>query len=202
MKQCSSEAKRKCSGTSTFFWSPPQLFNRITSRSTITMDTVYFYYFLIHAPLTLLVDDTFIIPPKYQLDVQKQLYHYQVVENHDFLAAELPLWMQYFVWIEVLFQLPLFIVALMDYTNRNGKFSKKLWPYLLIYGFNASFTSLQCLVYIYQEGPDKGLSDPELWKLFALYTPTFLLPAYMTYDFLGRISRLGSSADISPKKLQ
>ncbi|VEU23783.1 DEKNAAC105048 [Brettanomyces naardenensis] len=154
----------------------------------MTVDTAYFFYFLIHTPLTLLIDDTFLIPAKYQLPIQRTLYEYQVVHNKDFLASELPLWMQYFVAVELVFQLPVFLISIGNYLKNGSKrLSTWLYPFILMYAFNAAFTSFQCLVYIYIQGPSYGLSSDETYTLLGLYTPTFVIPMLMIIDITVRL---------------
>lgn len=78
-------------------------------------DSVYFYYFLVHTPITVLMDATFVIPTEYQLPIQKQLSLFHIQQNKDFLAVEAPLWVSLFVIWELIFQLPFFIYAAINY---------------------------------------------------------------------------------------
>ncbi|CAI8495228.1 unnamed protein product [Pichia kudriavzevii] len=154
-------------------------------------DAVYFYYFVIHTPITLLMDSTFVIPHEYQLSIQSKLSEFHIKQNQDFIAIEKPLWIQIFVVWELIFQLPFFIYGIMDYLKNNKTgYSVHSWPMFLLYGFNAGFTSLVCLIYILSEGPTHGLSTGSLINLFSLYVPTTLLPFYMMYDFYHRIGKL------------
>lgn len=97
--------------------------------------------------------------------------------------------MKYFVAVEMIFQLPVFIICIISYIKSGSKkqINKKLYPFILMYGFNAAFTSLQCLVYIYSEGHSKyGLTKSEVYNLLGLYTPTFLIPLLMCIDITKR----------------
>ncbi|GMM45474.1 Ema19 protein [Pichia kluyveri] len=152
------------------------------------MDTVYFIYFLIHIPITLLMDATFVIPTKYQINIQKTLSEFHIEQNKDFLAIETPLWIQIFVLFELIFQVPIFFYAVYHYLNNNKSFKFKSWIYLVIYGFNAGFTTLVCFIYVIMEGNNYGLNNKELINLLSLYTPTMLLPFYMMIDFSKRIN--------------
>lgn len=151
-------------------------------------DKVYFYYFLIHTPITILMDATICIPFEYQLKIQQKLSTFHVTTNKDFLCAEPELWFQLFVIWELIFQLPLFIYAVYDYSRNGFKFySPKLWPAFLLYGFNAGFTTMICLIYAIIYSPSKGLTIAETANLASLYIPTMILPFYMMYDFYIRI---------------
>lgn len=153
-------------------------------------DKVYFYYFLIHTPITILIDSTFAIPVEYQFEIQKKIHDFHVTSNKDFLGVNSPLWMKTFVVWELLFQLPFFIYASYDYLkNKQVSYSKNLWIAFLLYGFNAGFTTFICLIYVLLDGDQHGLSYGEWFNLIGLYTPTMVLPFYMMYDFWGRINK-------------
>lgn len=51
-----------------------------------------------------------------------------------------------------------------------------------IYGFNAFFTTGVCLLYVLTNYKDHSLTDPEMWNLFGLYTPYFVIPLFMMVD--------------------
>lgn len=151
-------------------------------------DPVYFYYFLIHIPITVLMDATFVIPEHYQISLQRTLSAFHIEQNKDFLAIESPLWMKIFVVWELVFQLPFFMYAVLDYLkNGRNTYSAHTWPMFFLYGFNAGFTTLVCLIYIIAEGHLHHLSTPQFLNLLGLYTPTMVLPFYMMYDFWLRI---------------
>lgn len=87
-------------------YSEKPLFNSATKT-----DTFYFLYFLLHIPITVLIDSALAIPPKYQLDIQKTILEFHISENKDFLLARPPSWLRVFGWIELVLQLPLFFVG-------------------------------------------------------------------------------------------
>lgn len=135
------------------------------------------------------MDATICIPFEYQLKIQQKLSTFHITKNKDFLCAEPELWFQLFVVWELIFQLPLFLYAIYDYSKNGLNFySKKLWPALLLYGFNAGFTTLICFIYAIVYAPSKGLNFAETANLASLYGPTMIVPFYMMYDFYIRIS--------------
>lgn len=152
-------------------------------------DSLYFYYFLIHTPITILIDSTFAIPIQYQFKIQQNINQFHVSQNKDFLGQNSPLWMKTFVYWELLFQLPFFIYASYDYLkNKRTGYSLNLYPCFLLYGFNAGFTTLICFIYVLLDGDQHGLTLSEWLNLLSLYTPTMILPFYMMYDFWIRIN--------------
>lgn len=165
-------------------------------------DCIYFYYFLIHTPITIFMDATFAIPEKWQFPIQRQLNAFHHSQNNDFLAVNSPLWMRIFVIWELIFQLPFFVYAVIDYI-KNGRrgYSIKLWPLFFLYGFNAGFTTLVCWIYIYMESESHGLNSSQMLNLLSLYTPTMVLPFYMMWDFGCRITeKMSSSIPIEEKE--
>lgn len=152
-------------------------------------DKVYFYYFLIHTPITIFMDATIAIPFEYQISIQQKLSTFHITSNKDFLCAKPELWFQLFVIWELIFQLPFFVYGVYDYYQNDFQFySKKIWPTFLLYGFNAGFTSLICLIYAVIFSSANGLNRGETLNLALLYAPTMVLPFYMMYDFWIRIS--------------
>lgn len=168
------------------------------------IDKVYFYYFLIHIPITVLMDATFVIPKEYQISIQRTLSNFHIENNKDFLAIESPIWMKIFVAWELVFQLPFFFYVIYDYLvlNKFKKFSTNVWVSFLIYGFNAGFTSMICLIYIFLQSESNGLSFTEMLNLLSLYLPTTLLPYYMMYDFGVRISNIINTNNSKNKNKQ
>lgn len=140
------------------------------------------------------MDATFVIPREYQNSIQIFLSDFHVNSNKDFMAVNPSLWMKFFVIFELIFQLPLFFIAVFDYIqNKKTGYSKFLWPAFLVYGFNAGFTSFICLIYIWSGSASAGLTTGEMLNLAALYTPTTVLPFVMMADYWIRISNILSS---------
>lgn len=137
------------------------------------------------------MDSTFVIPIDYQLNLQKTVSNFHISTNKDYLAVAPPIWLQAFVVWELVFQLPFFIYAVYDYLhNAQRGYSKSLWCLFLLYGFNAGFTSLICVVEILFNGEGNGLNAPEVVNLAMVYLPTTIIPLVMMVDFIRRINGL------------
>lgn len=133
----------------------------------------FFYcYFLIHIPITLLIDSAIVLPPK--LHIAGSLLSKQIQDNNDFLLWDRPLWLQAFVFLELTVQLPLF-VQFVKQLHRNYVDSGSL----RLYGVLASTTTLVCIGAIL-EGHYPGtvipLSASDKFKLVSIYFPTFIIP--------------------------
>lgn len=97
--------------------------------------------------------------------------------------------MQAFVIWELIFQLPFFVYGAYDYLRNNRRgYSKSMWVWFLLYGFNAGFTSLICVIEILWNGNSHGLNIGEVIKLALVYFPTTILPFIMMIDFIKRIN--------------
>ncbi|CUM64168.1 uncharacterized protein PRCAT00001761001 [Priceomyces carsonii] len=146
-------------------------------------DKFYFWYLVIHVPITVLIDQGIVIPESYQTFISKFLIQLHLSQNKDFLAKNPPLWLRLFVFFELFVQLPFFVAG--AYCLR--RLCKRIYPFMVIYGFNACFTTLVCLVYVFNRYEIYGLSQFEALKLGALYFPYFLIPLVMMCDFTMRI---------------
>ena len=165
-------------------------------------------YFLIHIPLTIFIDSAIVTPPKYQPCYT--LIQWHIKNNNDFLMDECPWWFQAMVYFELVFQLPLFFYFLRNLklfketttTKQNkgspillsdDKYTKSkltsLKRWLRLYGWNASLTSLMCIIAIYHHGhypltvstTYKPLSTADRYALIGFYFPTFLIPLRLCF---------------------
>lgn len=141
-------------------------------------DTFYYWYFIIHIPVTLVMDLTMVVPQKWQPSWQQALAAFHINTNKDFLLQEMPLWLQVSAMFELFVQLPIFFIAARALLRN----CQKVYVLMTVYGFNAFFTTLLCLAYAWRDGPSHGLTDGELTNLLGLYTPYCLIPLFMMID--------------------
>lgn len=76
------------------------------------LDTFYFLYFLIHIPITILVDSSLAIPSQWRLSVQQKVLDFHLKENKDFILCISPSWLKIAGLVEIFFQLPVFFIGL------------------------------------------------------------------------------------------
>ncbi|QBM87754.1 Protein of unknown function DUF2781 [Metschnikowia aff. pulcherrima] len=141
-------------------------------------DKFYFWYFVFHIPITVLIDSCLVVPRAYRHPVQAYLVDFHINLNKDFLLQDPPLWLQVFGAFELFFQLPVFFLA--AYKLYQGR--RNIHVILALYGFNASFTTAVCLAYVVKSAHLHGLTSAEKWNLFALYVPYLIIPAFMMVD--------------------
>lgn len=169
-------------------------------------EKLYYYYSLVHIPITILIDSSVVLPLSWQL--WPALVDFHVRQNNDYLLFERPLLLQIFVLIELVVQLPMFVYFAYEFRkiwalrtlpeDKNVKMqlstrTRRLYKYLMIYGINASFTTLWCIYkvctygyYPYtQEIPHRvaglPLTTQDTINLVMVYLPTFLIPARLMF---------------------
>ncbi|KAK6198027.1 transmembrane protein 6/97 [Scheffersomyces amazonensis] len=140
----------------------------------ISLDTFYLAYYIIHIPITILIDSSIIVPTKYLLPVSQHILDFHISTNHDFLLVEKPLWFKISGLLELTFQLPLFFY--LAWSLWNNRKSINYYVFSIIYGFNAAFTTLLCLAAVYNDGPAFGLTSPQILNLMAVYSPYLGIP--------------------------
>lgn len=155
-----------------------------TTTKISGIDKFYVAYFLIHIPVTLIIDSCIIIPDEQRFQFQRQFLEFHVSSNKDFLLISLPLWLKVFGLFELFIQLPFFVAG----SYMLVKQMTEVYPYMLIYGFNASFTTLVCLVHILCDYKRFDLTTGESYKLAALYIPYLIIPLVMLVDYSTRIN--------------
>ncbi|KAK7205934.1 transmembrane protein 6/97 [Myxozyma melibiosi] len=163
------------------------------------LDCFYFIYFIIHAFVTAFIDIGIIIPRDYRLKIQSNLLDLHVSMNNDPLLKNPPAWFVSFVVIEGIFQLPFFVVGAIAFYRD----SKKVYIPTLVYGVNASLTTLACLIeitYGFRNLSPEELSDGDRVGLFWVYFPTFVIPLFMIVDMMRRLWVLVPSGVVDDKK--
>lgn len=136
---------------------------------------LFLAWYIIHIPITLLIDLQAIFGKHYPLQLQSVVTWY--TDNfRDLLMLHTPAWFQSFIVAELLFQLPFFFVA------TYGLMYKKNWLRLpsVIYGTHVATTVWPILADLLMSTQH---SDSEKFYLFAIYSPYFLIPAFIAAYF-------------------
>ncbi|KAG1811512.1 transmembrane protein 6/97 [Suillus subaureus] len=173
----------------------------ITSRP---LDLVYFTFFLVHIPATLLIDLQALYPPSltpYFIRGFPQLY--VQMSNDPLIGSVLGMlgdskpfvWFKTFLAVEALFQLPVFVLG----ARGLWRDSRSIYVLLLIYAASTTTTTLPCLSVLIttpttsaQTITDKVLSvtTSQRFLLLSSYIPFFMIPFIMTIDMASRLSKL------------
>ncbi|KAG1850682.1 transmembrane protein 6/97 [Suillus subluteus] len=173
----------------------------ITSRP---LDLVYFAFFLVHIPATLLIDLQALYPPSltpYFIRALPQLY--VQMSNDPLIGSVLGMsgdgqpfvWFKTFLAVEALFQLPVFVLG----ARGLWRDSRSIYVLLLIYAASTTTTTLPCLSVLMttpttsaQTITDKivSVTTSQRFLLLSSYIPFFIIPFIMTIDMASRLSKL------------
>lgn len=124
-------------------------------------------------------------PPKMAIGVCAKGRQQSHCKATRFLLSEKPNWLYWFVLLELVLQLPLFgyfVDKLWNLNKLQVNTDNKLLTWLRIYGWNASLTTLVCIIVIFQRGYipydvlRTALTTTQKCQLASVYLPTFLIP--------------------------
>ncbi|BGO99394.1 putative membrane protein [Rhodotorula toruloides] len=156
-----------------------------------TRDWVYFGFFAVHLPATLLVDIQALFCAEALSPTWLRTPFLFASKDDPLLQnANSPLfaWFQSFIILEILLQVPVFVVGMRGL----WKNTPTIYPLLLLYSSSSATTTLACLATVLSL---PSLPPAHLTKLLASYTPFFLVPAGMAVDMLGRLAGLVRRAE-------
>uniref|UniRef100_A0A060T2R5 Efficient mitochondria targeting-associated protein 19 n=1 Tax=Blastobotrys adeninivorans TaxID=409370 RepID=A0A060T2R5_BLAAD len=143
-------------------------------------DKFYVAYFVMHLVISVVMDSGAVIPEQYQFGLQRQLNQFHIEQNNDLLMAAPPTWLKSFLWIELVFQVPFFVIGAIGLC----KGCKKTYPLILVYCVEAAVTTFGCLAEV---SFMDALTTSEKINLAAMYMPMVLIPVVMGIDFYRRI---------------
>lgn len=136
---------------------------------------MFLVWYIVHIPITLLIDLQAIFGKYYPIVLQNTVTWY--TDNfRDLLMLHTPAWFQSFIVAELLFQLPFFFVA------TYGLLYKRNWLRIpsIIYGTHVATTVWPILADLLMSSEH---SYQEKTYLFAIYSPYFLIPAFIAAYF-------------------
>ena len=74
------------------------------------LDKIFFVFFLVHIPITVLIDvNGPVVPKSYYPEALQTLTTWYAEEFQDFLMQSPPVWFRSFIFTELVFQLPLLL---------------------------------------------------------------------------------------------
>jgi len=173
--------------------------------SSRPIDLFYFVFFLIHIPSTLLVDCQAIWPKYLVSEFLQGIPSWYVSTSGDPLVggaigirpnAGLG-WFKSFLYLEALFQLPVFFIA----ARGLWKDSPGIYGLLVLYGASTATTTLACLVAILDTPLTSAvtvsqriisISSQQRLLLLSSYIPFFIIPLCIAIDMALRLQSLAS----------
>ncbi|ORX39019.1 transmembrane protein 6/97 [Kockovaella imperatae] len=164
--------------------------SRFAGRS---LDRIWFYFFVMHIPISLAVDFQALYPPSWIVNTPLPAFikWYMGWSRDPVILGALggsPLWhwMKAFFWLEAVFQLPCWILGAWGmWTN-----DKRVYPLLLAYGASTATTLLPTLQALFTVPSTPPLSTLELANLLGCYVPYLLIPLGIAMDMSIRLHRI------------
>ncbi|KNC77202.1 hypothetical protein SARC_10331 [Sphaeroforma arctica JP610] len=140
---------------------------------TSLFDTVCLGYFASHIPITLLMDSQAIVPPVWIPDFAVEMNSWYIKTFNDPLMASPPIWFQSFIACELIFQIPIFFLAVYGYWNRCNWIRDPL----MVYGAHVTTTLVPVLYELYR---NDQVEDGQKLVLAAFYIPYLIIPFLIT----------------------
>ncbi|KAG6374727.1 transmembrane protein 6/97 [Boletus reticuloceps] len=175
-----------------------------TPLSSRPLDLLYFTFFLIHLPASLLLDCQPLYPPSLVPSFISQLPELYIQFSADplvggalgyFGTSNDFTWFKTFLLVEAFFQIPVFILGMKGL----WKNSRCIYVLILIYGASTATTTLPCLAVLFNTPITsaetiatgvQSITMSQRYMLLSSYLPFFLVPMLMTIDMATRIAKL------------
>eukprot|EP00123_Amoebidium_parasiticum_P006081 comp17136_c0_seq1/m.15928 comp17136_c0_seq1/g.15928 ORF comp17136_c0_seq1/g.15928 comp17136_c0_seq1/m.15928 type:complete len:156 (-) comp17136_c0_seq1:53-520(-) len=140
------------------------------------LDTLFLGYFLVHLPVSLLIDAQAVLPAGWHPQVAVDLVDYYVREFRDPYMRAPPVWFQSFVWCELTLQLALQLAAIY------GLLKRRSWvgTVCVVYGTHVATTVLPIVA---DTACRRDRTTNEKAVLLGFYVPYLLLPVAMVLRF-------------------
>lgn len=136
-------------------------------------------FFISHIPVTLLLDSQMIFPGAHPQPLIDLLDWYAVTFDDKLMQRPGETWLNSMLWIEFVFQLPFFFVAVYAIcTKGKGMVNGKGWfrSYCMLYGASTATTVVPILTLVTLD-PDKTLEQKLI--LYGFYGPYFIFPVWI-----------------------
>ncbi|KAF8909288.1 hypothetical protein CPB84DRAFT_1843085 [Gymnopilus junonius] len=172
------------------------------------LDFLYFLFFAIHLPATVMVDLQYFYSPQFVPRFMRALLDMHIEMSRDPLVGGVDgafgdsshlTWFKTFLALEAIFQVPVFLLGL----RALYRGSRSIYPLLMIYGASSATTTLACITTVLQtpgatsttivQGIASVTAQQRL-VLLSSYVPFFLVPFIMAVDITLRVSKLVQKA--------
>lgn len=139
---------------------------------------LYRWYFILHIPITLLVDLVPFYPDSEFFRIPNAIFHFYCRNFHDPLLSDHSLhagWFRSFLFLEGLLQLPICCYLAMQRTDY-GKVSRSL---ILTYAVQVFTTTFGCIAEL---SATEHISATNRWILYGFYLPYLVIAVIMAVD--------------------
>ncbi|KAF8159552.1 hypothetical protein B0H34DRAFT_703921 [Crassisporium funariophilum] len=168
------------------------------------LDLLYFLFFAIHIPATLVIDLQALYPAALVPSLLRAPLDFYIGMSRDpliggvvgaFGNSEHLVWFKTFLYLEALFQLPVFVLGLRGLY----KGSRTIYPLLTLYAASSATTTLACIAAVLSTPETTPLllaknvasvTATQRLLLLSSYVPFFLIPLMMAVDMSVRVGKL------------
>ncbi|KAI9460438.1 transmembrane protein 6/97 [Boletus coccyginus] len=175
-----------------------------TPLSSRPLDLLYFVFFMIHLPASLLLDCQALYPPSLVPSFMTALPKMYTQFSADPLISGAMghtgesnnfIWFKTFLFVEAFFQVPVFILGMRGL----WKDSRLIHILMLAYGASTATTTLPCVAVLLSTPTTsaqtiaagvQSVTASQRFQLLSSYIPFFLLPMFMAIDMATRIVKL------------
>ncbi|OQE36307.1 hypothetical protein PENCOP_c012G06384 [Penicillium coprophilum] len=143
-------------------------------------DLAYLLFFITHVPIILLIDTVPLLPTILQTNLSHRLRDFYITTYRDKFFEDPPTWFTVFIWMELLYHLPISIWAVRGLLKDHP-----LVPvHLLVFGIQVFITTLTSLVVVWS-WTDRSVAEKQ--QLTMLYAPYMALGGFMALDMIFRL---------------
>ncbi|KAI0690335.1 transmembrane protein 6/97 [Cytidiella melzeri] len=172
------------------------------------LDLIYFLFFAMHIPATLLIDLQALYPARLTPSAIAQLPHLYIAMSKDplitgaFSNSDAYVWFKPFLILEAIFQLPIFVLGMRGLLRG----SHSIYILLLIYGASTTTTTLPCLAVVLATPTTSAetiaaniasVTVQQRLSLLSSYIPFFLVPLLITVDMAFRVLALVREGELA-----
>ncbi|KAH9167929.1 transmembrane protein 6/97 [Lactarius sanguifluus] len=175
----------------------------LTSRP---IDLLYFIFFVVHIPATLLIDLQAVWPKHLIPESMQFLPPWYVGMSGDFLVGGSMgilgngsglAWFKSFLYLEALFQLPVFVIGAYGL----WKDSRGIYGLLALYGASTCTTTYACIAAILEAPTTSAttiaqnvvsVTSAQRFMLLFSHAPFFVIPLFLAVDMAVRLQKLAA----------
>ncbi|KAF1344228.1 transmembrane protein 6/97 [Delphinella strobiligena] len=156
-------------------------------------DLIYLVFFAIHIPVMFLVDLTSLYPAALKPQFVTALRGWYIDTYRDQFFVSPPAWFDAYIWMELIYHVPLSTWALGALLRDDPKVP----IHLLMYAVQTAITTMTCLA-DYMSWTT--VSNAEKLELGKLYVPYLMVSVFMGVDMFGRLCKKVAVVDTGKKK--
>ncbi|XP_054768729.1 sigma intracellular receptor 2-like [Lytechinus pictus] len=165
------------------------------------LELLFFVYFAVHIPVSILFDSQAIFPRQWYPDFLVTPKLEYTTQYKDVLFAELPIWYKSFIYVEIFIQFPFFFVAAYAFYKGNCK-----WIRIpaIVYGAHTATTVIPIVAEIFfNDFANTTTPAPSTFQeratLVGIYAPFLVVPFILLFTMLFNTDYIDGGRDRKQK---